>query len=78
MIGITVSSEVYIDNKFLKWKLCLNQACKKLYLIDTCDMGFDDDQLSMFWNENYKPEDLADYFGIKYNLTTAQEVMLRD
>lgn len=39
-------------------------------------MGFDDDQLIQFWGEDYKPEDLADHFGTKYNLTLAQEVML--
>lgn len=71
-----MSLKTNTDNKFLTWKARLDQLCNKLYLVDTSDMGFDDEQLTKFWHEDYIAEDLADYFGTKYNLTLAQEVMI--
>lgn len=62
---------------FQEWRQKLDEFCKKLYFIDTDDMGFDKDQLIRLWMEGSTPREVSDYFGLKYDLTRAEDVMVR-
>lgn len=66
------------QNDYQVWQRHLDRICMKRYLIDTSDMGFDVDQLNNFWSQNSTPVEMADHFGTKYDLTLAQDVLLRD
>lgn len=71
-----MDSKATEDAQFLRWKIRVDHICKKLYLIDTHDMGLDDEQLVKLWREDFTPEDVTDYFGTKFNLTLAQDVLI--
>lgn len=71
---IACSNDIQV---FQEWRQQLDKLCKKVYLIDTDDMGFDTDQLMKLWMESSTPEEVSDYFGLKYDLTRAEDVMLR-
>lgn len=73
-----MTNEAKIHKDFKTWKNELNKLCLELYVIDTVDMGFEEDDLRLYWSQKSTPRELTEHFGSKYDLIRAEGWMRID
>jgi hypothetical protein len=67
-----------IDKSYRDWRHAVDQHLHEIYRITIEDAGFDETYLVNHWRSNEAPTDFVEWFGNKYDLTSAQEVGLRN
>lgn len=69
-----MDSKSHSQKIFPIWKTTLDELCKKIYYIDTADMGWSDDQLDHHRQMDTSPDEMCQYLGMKFNLTLVEEI----
>jgi hypothetical protein len=60
-----------------EWRDAVDKRLLEIYCISIEDAGFDEEYLTNHWQSNEEPSEFVEWYGNKYDLTSASEIGLR-
>lgn len=64
----------WVEQNFAEWRNAVDKRMFDVYVISIDDAGIDDTQLKSHWESKQSPYEFVEWFGVKFDLTSRNEV----